>query len=153
MRSNDVFIGLPHDVFCFTMIQELVARSVEADVGQYVHVVGSLHLYDDKAQAARRFLQEGYHTTKAMPPMPAIDPMDSVAELLECEERLRSGSDPFSVALPSNPYWADLARLLMVRVLDRAGRGGEIPSVMNQMTTDVYNVHVEDRLDRNGRNQ
>ena len=25
MRSNDVFLWLPHDVFCFTMLQELVA--------------------------------------------------------------------------------------------------------------------------------
>ena len=28
MRSNDVHIGLPHDLFAFTMLQELIARSV-----------------------------------------------------------------------------------------------------------------------------
>lgn len=27
MRSNDVYWGLPHDVFCFTMLQEIVART------------------------------------------------------------------------------------------------------------------------------
>ena len=26
MRSNDAYFGLPHDIFCFTMLQELVAR-------------------------------------------------------------------------------------------------------------------------------
>ena len=26
MRSNDVFLGLPHDIFCFTMIQEIIAN-------------------------------------------------------------------------------------------------------------------------------
>jgi len=25
MRSNDAFIGLPHDIFAFTMLQEIMA--------------------------------------------------------------------------------------------------------------------------------
>lgn len=150
MRSNDVFIGLPHDVFCFTMIQELVARSVGVDVGQYIHVVGSLHLYDEKAEDARAFLAEGYHATKAMPPMPGVDPMPSVAEILAFEAQLRSGADPVSVALPSTQYWADLARLLVIFELD-PGRRDEIASLVGQMSTDVYNLHVQDRLDRGTR--
>jgi thymidylate synthase len=153
MRSNDVFIGLPHDVFCFSMIQELVARSIAVDVGQYIHVAGSLHLYDDKAEDARRFLAEGYFDTNEMPPMPDLDPMAAVAEILAVEEKLRSGSDPLSVALPSNDYWGDLARLLVAFELDLAGRRDEIASVVGQMSTDVYRVHVEDRLDRTGRDQ
>jgi thymidylate synthase len=152
MRSNDVFIGFPHDVFCFSMIQELVARSVGNDVGQYIHVAGSLHLYDDDAQGARQFLNEGYFDTNQMPPMPDDNPMAAVAEILAIGTQLRSGSDPLSVALPSNQYWADLARLLVVFELDRSERRDEIASVMDQMTTDVYNVHVADRLDRNGHN-
>jgi thymidylate synthase len=28
MRSNDAFLGLPHDVFAFTMLQEIVARTL-----------------------------------------------------------------------------------------------------------------------------
>jgi thymidylate synthase len=148
MRSNDVLIGLPHDVFCFSMIQELVARSVGIDVGQYIHVAGSLHLYDAKIEDARRFLDEGYFDTTEMPPMPDLDPMAAVAEILASEAKLRSGSDPFSVALPSSQYWADLARLLVAFELDRGGRSDEIASVMAQMSTDVYHVHLADRLDR-----
>jgi thymidylate synthase len=148
MRSNDVFIGLPHDVFCFSMIQELVARSIGVDVGQYIHVAGSLHLYDDNAEDARRFLDEGYFGTNEMPPMPDLDPMAAVAEILALEAQLRSGSDPLSVALPSNQYWADLARLLVAFELDRSGQPDKIPSVMGQMSTDVYDVHLADRLDR-----
>ena len=45
MRSNDAYKGLPHDIFAFTMIQELIARSLGIDVGTYTHMVGSLHLY------------------------------------------------------------------------------------------------------------
>jgi thymidylate synthase len=46
MRSNDAFIGLPHDVFAFTMIHELVARSTGHELGLYNHAVGSLHVYE-----------------------------------------------------------------------------------------------------------
>lgn len=153
MRSNDVFIGLPHDVFCFTMIQELVARSIGADVGQYTHVVGSLHLYDDNADAARRFLEDGFFETREMPPMPEVDPMTGIAELLATEAQLRDGADPLAVDLPSNNYWADLARLLMVLHLDRGNRRDEIAGLMGQMSTDVYAVHVADRLDRTRRDR
>jgi thymidylate synthase len=148
MRSNDVFIGLLHDAFCFSMIQEMVARSIAVDVGQYIHVVGSLHLYDNNAEDARRFLDEGYFGTKEMPPMPDLDPMAAIAEILAVEAQLRSGSDPLRVPLPPNPYWGDLARLLVVFFLHRGGRRHEIASVVDQMSTDVYGVHIEDLLDR-----
>src|ERR1700724_2138509 len=46
MRSNDAYIGLPHDIFCFTMLQEVVARALDRDVGYYRHFVGSMHLYE-----------------------------------------------------------------------------------------------------------
>jgi len=58
MRSNDAFLGLPHDFFCFTMLQEIVARSLSMELGTYKHAVGSLHLYDVDTEAAQQFLGE-----------------------------------------------------------------------------------------------
>jgi len=52
MRSNDVWLGTPYDMFCFTAIQRLLADSLGADVGHYYHNVGSLHLYNKNAVAA-----------------------------------------------------------------------------------------------------
>jgi len=46
MRSNDVWLGLPYDVYCFTAIQEIMARKVGAELGTYCHHVGSLHAYE-----------------------------------------------------------------------------------------------------------
>jgi len=153
MRSNDVFIGLPHDVFCFSMIQELVACSLGVDVGQYIHIAGSLHLYDANVESARTFLAEGYYSLTEMPPMPRVDPMAAVAELSAFESQLRSGTEPISVALPAVEYWADLARLFVVFELDRRGRADEIDAIVEQMSTDLYKLHIADRLDRNGRSQ
>lgn len=148
MRSNDVFLGLPHDVFCFTMIQEIVARAVGTDLGQYIHVAGSLHLYDVNLEQSRRFLDEGYFAPSEMPPMPDEDPLPAVEEILAAEAQLRSGDDPLSVTLPSTPYWADLARLLVAFELNSRSQGEHITAVMAQMSTAVYDLHVADRLDR-----
>ena len=45
MRSNDVWLGLPYDVFNFTCIQIQMAMELNVDIGVYYHNVGSLHLY------------------------------------------------------------------------------------------------------------
>jgi thymidylate synthase len=59
MRSNDAYLGLPHDIFCFTMLQEFVARILKADLGSYRHYVGSMHLYDKDRNGTHRYLGEG----------------------------------------------------------------------------------------------
>lgn len=117
MRSNDVYWGLPHDVFCFTMLQEIVARSLSIDLGTYKHAVSSMHLYKKNEGAAKRFLKEGWQPTiPAMPPMPAGDPWKSIEVLLQAEERIRlQGALDDAINLYDlDPYWADLIRLLQV---------------------------------------
>ncbi|MCA8971109.1 MAG: thymidylate synthase [Planctomycetes bacterium] len=113
MRSNDAFLGLPHDIFAFTMLQELVARSLGLPLGHYKHFVGSLHLYDEHKEKAQDFIEEGWQDSRLiMPPMPEDDPWGAVEELLRAEEAIRNDTDPeLSTTLP---YWADLARLLLL---------------------------------------
>lgn len=45
MRSNDVWLGLPYDVFNFTCMQIRMAMELGLDIGVYYHNAGSLHLY------------------------------------------------------------------------------------------------------------
>jgi len=56
MRSNDVWLGLPYDIFCFCAIQCLVAFYGGFKLGTYTHSVGSLHLYDRNFDAAKEAL-------------------------------------------------------------------------------------------------
>ena len=58
MRSNDVWLGLPYDLFNFTRIQGYVAAALDVETGTYTHMVGSLHLYDQHVAAARRVITE-----------------------------------------------------------------------------------------------
>jgi thymidylate synthase len=149
MRSNDVFRGMPHDIFCFTMLQEIIARSVGAELGSYHHMVGSLHLYDRDVEILDTFLAEGWQsTTRSMPDMPVGDPWPGVGSLLRAEENLRAGRSPVEVDFGSQPYWADLGRLLGIyAVLRNDGRREVIDLLHSAMSSDYYNCYITDRAD------
>ena len=116
MRSNDAFIGLPHDVFCFTMLQEIIAADLGVQLGTYRHMVGSLHIYDSDADAARRFIKEGWQSTEErMPPMPVGDPWPAISLLLQAERQIRTEGTLEDAKLDGvDPYWVDLVRMLQV---------------------------------------
>lgn len=147
MRSNDAWLGLPHDVFTFTMLQELVARSLGVELGEYKHVVGSLHLYDVHHAKALQFLEEGYHLSRPMPPMPKGDPWDAVKSLVAFEAKVRTGHGAIPNAPETmDPYWADLATLLTVH---KAGliqnNQPEIKRLKRRINDDVYWTYIKRR--------
>lgn len=45
MRSNDLVFGFCNDQYCFSKLQELVARELNRNVGQYHHSVVDMHIY------------------------------------------------------------------------------------------------------------
>jgi len=45
MRSNDLFWGLPYDIFQFTVLQEVIANELGIELGRYYHHTNSLHYY------------------------------------------------------------------------------------------------------------
>ncbi len=147
MRSNDVFRGLPHDIFCFTMLQEAIARSIGVELGAYHHMVGSLHMYDADSKDLDQFLGEGWQaTTEAMPEMPLGDPWAGIAALLETERSLREGAPPARTNFGDDPYWADLARMLGIYA-DRRGPRTVIEQLRATLSNDYYKLYVDDRLD------
>lgn len=46
MRSNDLFLGTPHNFIQFTSLQEIIAGWLEVDLGSFVLVSDSLHIYE-----------------------------------------------------------------------------------------------------------
>jgi thymidylate synthase len=116
MRSNDAFIGLPHDVFCFTMLQEIVARDLSVELGTYKHMTGSLHIYESELGEAQQFLNEGWQSSLArMPPMPVGEPWPAIATVLDAERQIRTGGRFEDAKLDGvHAYWTDLIGLLRV---------------------------------------
>jgi thymidylate synthase len=52
MRGQDVWIGMPYDVFFYTVLHELVAGWLDAELGEFHLHVGSLHIYDAHIEQA-----------------------------------------------------------------------------------------------------
>lgn len=150
MRSNDAFWGLPHDIFSFTMLQEIMARSLSAELGTYKHAVGSLHLYEKTKKGALQFLNEGWQPTdKVMPPMPNGDPWPSIKSMLDAELAIRTRS-PFDPDLRDSldPYWADLIRLLEVFRSYKDKKPTRILELRESMSSDAYLAYIDGRLSR-----
>jgi len=147
MRSNDAWMGLPHDIFAFTMLQELVARSLGIELGQYKHSVGSLHLYDSNAEKAIRYLKEGFQTHKPMPRMPTGDPWAAVSQLLEFEKLVRESDQEVADPRESMPeYWADLANLLAIhRAFKTPYNQNEIQRLKRRLNSEVYAMYINRR--------
>lgn len=149
MRSNDAYVGLPHDVFAFTMLQEIIARSTGNELGEYKHCAGSLHLYEDARESAKEYLKEGWQsTTIAMPAMPSGDPRASVEALQHVEEGLRNGKEVDIHAATLDPYWEDLARLLKAYRASKDKNKQELVAIKDEMHSEVYKMFIQPRIDR-----
>jgi thymidylate synthase len=147
MRSNDAFLGLPHDVFAFTMLQELVARSIGVQVGSYKHVAGSLHLYERHKDEVKQYLDEGVQARigVAMPAMPDVDPWPSICTLLDAETRIRTGGAISESTLKIDPYWRDLVLLLQAFRHYKDKDEAKIAQVMHQLTSPIFKTYLEQK--------
>lgn len=148
MRSNDAFVGLPHDLFAFTMLQEMVARSLGVELGTYLHMVGSLHIYKHDLQKASEYLREGWQEDMPMPKMPPGDPWPAMSQLVDIEKTLRNGMPVDYGDL--DDYWADLARLLEVFSLFRKRSPSranlrKVATLKSMMTSSVYERYIQRR--------
>lgn len=148
MRSNDAYWGLPHDVFCFTMLQEMLARRLAVELGEYHQYVGSMHVYEKYLPGVDEYITEGFQQTSEMPPMPAGDPFAIVDRLLAIEAKLRAGEDVDASAEAGDPYWADLVRLLQVFWVREKGddRTGRLEQLRAQFVAPLYKPYVDGRL-------
>lgn len=150
MRSNDAWLGLPHDIFCFTMIQELVARSLGVELGAYKHFVGSLHLYATDIEKAAKFQDIKVFRKVPMPPMPEGDPWLAVKSLLAFEGKARKKIKCLPDPRESmSPYWADLAILLAIHSNGKSKVDGEVTRrFKRRLSSDVYAMYINQKLRR-----
>ena len=68
MRSQDLWLGFCYDIFTATIVQELLARWIGAELGSYWLCVDSLHLYD-------RDLPKAQQLPRATVPGPLMTPL------------------------------------------------------------------------------
>ena len=116
MRSNDAYLGLPHDIFSFTALQEIAAREIGVNLGTYIHSVGSLHLYNEDREKADRYLQEGHFKNIPMPSMPQDDQWKNINRVLDAERKIRTGVTNWHELGKGLPcYWQDVITILKIK--------------------------------------
>lgn len=147
MRSNDAYLGLPHDIFAFTMLQEIVARSLHRDIGKYYHSVGSLHIYERDLPKIRQYLDEGWQGTKPfMPTMPDGDVWASIKTVLCFEKAIRTDSQIDIGSSSLEEYWKDIIRLLQIHTLFKNKDIRTILKVLPEIKNDIYINYVRDKI-------
>jgi thymidylate synthase len=117
MRSNDVFLGLPYDVFNFTMLQELMAVELGIELGSYIHFAASLHLYE--TDVGRASFIWGERDT-ALSEMGIMTGNPQLRLFLDFEQAVRQGADIYAQA-GLDEYWNNLAIELVAFSHRRSG--------------------------------
>jgi len=57
VRSNDVILGVPFDVFGFALLQCLLAQELGVRPGIYSHSISNAHIYDTHYEAAKEIIK------------------------------------------------------------------------------------------------
>ncbi|RST20448.1 thymidylate synthase [Streptomyces sp. WAC04770] len=113
MRAADLDCGFLSDVFSFTMIQEFAAVQLGLELGHYTHTIGSAHVNERNVSRVKKVLEEAALRPRSLsfpfPAMPADTTPDTIEQVLEHEERLRTDTDRYTTAdiahLDVGPYW------------------------------------------------
>ncbi|MGA5169614.1 MULTISPECIES: thymidylate synthase [Streptomyces] len=119
MRGQDVWIGMPYDLFFYTVLHELVAGWLGAELGEFHHHVGSLHIYEDHLDQA-----EELTSVTASAVMPDLTtPWRGFDDLLDQvgaqDVTGHPGWDAMAETLRSYRLWKDGSREQAWRVADK----------------------------------
>lgn len=109
MRSNDAIWGLPYDIFLFTMLQELLACELNLELGEYTHIVGSLHIYERHYRLAQRIIE---NPTQEVYEMTVMTNHQELTHFLVAEEILRLQNKQPLPQITLSEYWRDLYKVL-----------------------------------------
>jgi thymidylate synthase len=109
MRSWDLWLGVPYDVFMWSQLQRSFAHQLGVDVGRYVHHTGSLHVYERDLESVGMLTR-----CRDDRPAPVDYPLGVVApagDLTDVAARLLTGDVEAHEAVANPWYVRQLAAL------------------------------------------
>lgn len=128
MRSNDAYLGLPHDLFSFSILQEIIAVMTGKKIGTYTHICTSLHAYEHQIEKMHHYVEEGYQEVIEMPPMKFCSP-----EILEEISLAFDNSIDDYQPQTLDDYWSDF-----VLFANRYFRNDNLEDWISQFRIDEF---------------
>lgn len=91
-RSGDVFLGIPFNIASYSLLVHLMAKSLGVEVGEFIHVIGDAHIYNNHIEKVEEQLDR---TPKELPTLLIKEQKDLFDYTMEDIELI--GYDPHGV--------------------------------------------------------
>lgn len=141
MRSNDLVLGLPHNIIQFTHLQELMAGWLGCEVGHYTHMSDSLHVYENALGsveagtpvAVAENLDQwklGFHETMLL--------MDGIADRMDAMRQRDTTEDQLLESCAAPEYPIPAQNLLRIVGAD-AARRQKMPVLCSRLAAECSN--------------
>ena len=143
MRSSDLILGIAYDIPAFTIFQELLAKELNVDLGEYTHISNSLHIYEHHFKMVEKMLSNdevthAHSLQQKIGEMPEITMTPPINDLYEFEHRIRSYEDATSIideldlfTSTFDEYWSDWAKVLASHRCKKLNNGDLCKELMN----------------------
>lgn len=159
MRSNDLILGMPHNIVQFTSLQEIMAGWLGIELGGYHHFADSLHLYDRDAPVEKRIDIQLLPENEESIALPKNESEKAFQVLSKLADALASPSSSINRMLEALDE-ADLpqvfrswAAVLTADGLRRRGAEDQARKVMLECNNRCLAQMFERWLDRNAKHQ
>ena len=132
VRSQDMMFGFPYDAFHWTMLQEIAAKEIGAELGTFRNVVSNCHVYLKHEDQLKRILNEFHDTPEdgIMEKMPA-KPLEIRGVVSEAFDAVTKGG---SYNDTGSSYWNGLLDVCWAKIQkDHAGMDLTIPPSFGKM--------------------
>jgi len=118
MRSSDIFLGIPYDIFNAARLAACVAGAVGVPLGSLTMQLGSFHLYERNEAEARAVLAEDRATEGrvVLPDLPGFPPVEYGAIM----------ASGFLMPRSFHPFWRDYIEVMSNRFAPDGARGGPV---------------------------
>jgi len=143
LRSNDIFLGVPHNFVQFTGLQEILAGWLDIEVGSYVQYSDSLHLYEKDADKINFSSADSEKNTDSL----ALNKVQSEKNFKLIYENMKKLMDPgikkadFMRTLDLKCKHRAFENIMLVIGADaarRKGWGKESEDIMSMCDNPVY---------------
>ena len=74
-RSADVFLGVPFNIASYALLTYMIAKTLELELGEFIHTLGDAHLYTNHIEQAKLQLSR---TPKKRPTLEIINKRDDI---------------------------------------------------------------------------